>query len=1217
MAAVQKFLKADDKRLIKGVAAGEKALEATHVLMDGGRGLKVFTGKIALTHKERDQLYRSMAIDFEAHGKKYPLVERVPKKFRFCLDWDLKTPAVLDAEQKGAYERTAMRAIATFVDAQPDQPVFSDDEEYEIWKDPLTCVVCDPVGPPRKCTKDDVELIKDGVHMVYPNLVVNIAQAQHIVAEVVVPALAAAHAEIDWTTAIDSSIFRGSLRMCYTTKRECCSSCQTLERDYNNRRRACRSCVDSRYGQDCDGCKPETRRNTDCEKCQGNVVCTNSTDHYYAPSAVYSGDICPYPTAVDELKNDPFKALQVTAVTPPCSTVQITHAFKPPSAPETNKRKAENNERVSTKKARSDEPADKTAPMDVEQTFGPAFTHFTPMSFEEIKEIYLAAGGTHELQEFTGSQLHQYREISPGPDARRCLAEGCPVHNRGGGHSDNALLQETSKGLLYTCLSTNTKHYIWTRKNCDLLQTYIGVTCWKLLEYVPHLAEDKVSLRSLGRTLKQLHQDISRSGNIREEIKPDALGDILRLWNLFTSSHEDRSEIWDDIRVSESKDVADLLPSALSGEVFNLVVDEKLRSDLQFDTEFVDFACKRFVVEAAAKLDEAKKAYNDLKWRLDDGELSPEAEEQLLVNLKLFLDANMAHKNCEELLMQYVGNFHAKVVSNAKTEIVQCVWRPLKERGETRYVLDQAFPRLKHQFLDANSTIAALVTTWMAKTNAYSGFRMDPRFSQARGDKPKGLATFNLFCGFAIDSQISPDAAKVFKYDQEIVDRVNEHLLYMLNGDTGLFWWVVRWIAYPLQNRGERTGSWIIHRSDKKGIGKGLFWNEFIGNLLYGGLDETKEHKQSAYDQIKDIDYIVGDFNSGLLNIFMNLDECGIFDGATKQNEKVKGLVTERTVQVNRKHLAVLTLRNVINSVLTTNKPEPIFFEPGDRRFALIESEHKRSLDFFRKDGFAAFITNPNTALHYYCYLMQLDDMQKFKDMDPPVNDSKRQIMLKNAAPEAKFMQAFCIRMRQLPFDQYTRCADESILTEGTLINRQLLGDAFDHYVKENHLAGKKRVTRETLFSYIKNTFKTSSHSPVYFSGLGTSRPIVLPSLPDIISKMRENDSWDDEFRLDMTSTIQSSALQLYCGAGIKSLNPNSVQTVAVQAVAVQAVAVQEAVQHPEAVVDPSVPWPVVTDEMREALRVKTLEHWNRINTAFEARRGGDKQLDSEAVQAE
>jgi hypothetical protein len=102
-----------------------------------------------------------------------------------------------------------------------------------------------------------------------------------------------------------------------------------------------------------------------------------------------------------------------------------------------------------------------------------------------------------------------------------------------------------------------------------------------------------------------------------------------------------------------------------------------------------------------------------------------------------------------------------------------------------------------------------------------------------------------------------------------------------------------------------------------------------------------------------------------------------------------------------------------------------------------------------------------------------------------------------------------------------------------------------------------------------------------------------------------------------MTSTIQSSALQLYCGAGIKSLNPNSVQTVAVQAVAVQAVAVQEAVQHPEAVVDPSVPWPVVTDEMREALRVKTLEHWNRINTAFEARRGGDKQLDSEAVQAE
>jgi Family of unknown function (DUF5906) len=137
----------------------------------------------------------------------------------------------------------------------------------------------------------------------------------------------------------------------------------------------------------------------------------------------------------------------------------------------------------------------------------------------------------------------------------------------------------------------------------------------------------------------------------------------------------------------------------------------------------------------------------------------------------------------------------------------------------------------------------------------------------------------------------------------------------------------------------------VIHRSYKKGVGKRAYHNMFMGGKIYGDSHKAHPHYRASYAQTKDINYVVGDFNEGVIaKVRLNLDECGIIDGATKKNEKLKGFIAEPRLQVNQKHLSLISYENPLNMVLTVNKDDPVKIEPGDRRFFLIESETKKPL---------------------------------------------------------------------------------------------------------------------------------------------------------------------------------------------------------------------------------------------------------------------------------
>jgi hypothetical protein len=433
---------------------------------------------------------------------------------------------------------------------------------------------------------------------------------------------------------------------------------------------------------------------------------------------------------------------------------------------------------------------------------------------------------------------------------------------------------------------------------------------------------------------------------------------------------------------------------------------------------------------------------------------------------------------------------------------------------------------------------------------------MDPEYVHIKGDQSlkssKLLPQLNTFCGFAVDAVLTPEEARSFKYDQNIVKRVADFVMMLCNGDETVHNYLLRWIAAPLQKRGHRTNVMVIHKSTAKGVGKGLFWDQFIGRLIYGGIDKARPHCHSAYDQVKDIEYLVGKHNEGLIGkVWLNMDECGIFDGATKQNEKVKSMVTEDTIQVNQKFLTLMTYFNCLNFILTSKKPEPIKVEHEDRCFFVLESLTKQVKSFFTgPDGMRSFlIDRPETVKHFYAYLMQLQ-MSDFYEIDPPMTAAKQTSMSKHMPVEAKFLQALCMRLHLATSEtrpdhvkvsaddsmpQSKQCASEKILTNEFIVHKQAISDAFDSYCKYY----KKQTTAEAVTDFVKHQLCTESKSnPTYFQGYGTGRPLVMPSVQSLEAQLRAKNMWDEHFAMDMirTKDEQDNTRGLYYGQGLKAL---------------------------------------------------------------------------------
>ena len=219
-------------------------------------------------------------------------------------------------------------------------------------------------------------------------------------------------------------------------------------------------------------------------------------------------------------------------------------------------------------------------------------------------------------------------------------------------------------------------------------------------------------------------------------------------------------------------------------------------------------------------------------------------------------------------------------------------------------------------------------------------------------------------------------------------------LRYMCANDENpeaLYTWVLRWLAYPIQNPGAKMKTTLVLHGPQ-GTGKNLFFEAYMD--IFG-----------RYGRVIDQSAIEDKYNDwASKKLFLIADEVVARSDLYHIKNKLKAFITGDWIRINVKFVAAYDERNHCNIVFLSNEAQPVVLEEDDRRHAVIYTPEKLSPDFYT--AVREEIKHGGTAaLHHHLLHLDLGDFHP--GSLPPVNNAKtRLIDLSMDSPE-RFLYAF------------------------------------------------------------------------------------------------------------------------------------------------------------------------------------------------------------------
>lgn len=196
------------------------------------------------------------------------------------------------------------------------------------------------------------------------------------------------------------------------------------------------------------------------------------------------------------------------------------------------------------------------------------------------------------------------------------------------------------------------------------------------------------------------------------------------------------------------------------------------------------------------------------------------------------------------------------------------------------------------------------------------------------------------------------------------------------NGDDH-YRWILKWLAYPLQNAGAKMRSAVVVHGPQ-GTGKSRFFEAILN--IYG--DYGILLNQGAIE-----DKFNADWSSRKLYVLA--DEIVARQEMYHIKNQLKGLITGDWIRVNPKNLIAYKERNHMNIVFLSNEKQPVLLEDDDRRHCVIWTPPELKPEYYeavREEIEAGGIA----ALHHH--LMQVD-LSGFKPWTrPPMSRAKAEL---------------------------------------------------------------------------------------------------------------------------------------------------------------------------------------------------------------------------------
>jgi hypothetical protein len=255
-----------------------------------------------------------------------------------------------------------------------------------------------------------------------------------------------------------------------------------------------------------------------------------------------------------------------------------------------------------------------------------------------------------------------------------------------------------------------------------------------------------------------------------------------------------------------------------------------------------------------------------------------------------------------------------------------CIMSEMQEDGQLqiRYTPKHEFELLHTEKVQIGTTgtgkpqYTTLARAWLdhPKRRSYNGIELAPN-----GHANAGY--YNLWRGFAVEPK------------QGDWTLFRQHLMLLVAGKPEHLAYVLTWLAETVQHPERQIGIALAFKGGQ-GVGKSTFakWFGALFGCHFVHLDS--EHR------------LLGNFNAHLHNKIVVLADEAVWAGGKAGLGALKRMITEDSLNIERKGLDILTVRNMLHMIVASN--EDWFVPAGfdDRRFAIFKvSDAQQNNDAF------------------------------------------------------------------------------------------------------------------------------------------------------------------------------------------------------------------------------------------------------------------------------
>lgn len=246
-----------------------------------------------------------------------------------------------------------------------------------------------------------------------------------------------------------------------------------------------------------------------------------------------------------------------------------------------------------------------------------------------------------------------------------------------------------------------------------------------------------------------------------------------------------------------------------------------------------------------------------------------------------------------------------------------------------------------------------------------------------------GPTMLNLFDGF----KMKPGAA-----GQDGCKRILKHLGKLCGNREDEYRWLLRWIAYPLQNPGAKMATSVV-MFGAEGPGKSLVWEKVV-KRIYGEYGVTIGQAQ-----------LESQFTGWQSRKLFALAE-EVVSRAEMRHYKglLKHLVTGETLQINEKMQSLREEHNHLNFVFLSNSTVPLELDDGDRRYLVLYVDQVPPKEYFT-ELVHEIESGGIEAFYQYMLTLPMDDFDEHTK--PPLNEEKQALIEGSMSPARYFLRVW------------------------------------------------------------------------------------------------------------------------------------------------------------------------------------------------------------------